>query len=99
MDILKYMGSLEIEAKDEEQLSRFLNEKESEIKRSILALWKEFSDENTTVSENKDAVLINEESSKKAETTDEVKEDENKSVEISVSNVSILTQEASTLLS
>ena len=102
MDILKYMGSLEIEAKDEEQLSRFLNEKESEIKGSILALWKEFSDENTTVSENKDAVLISEESSKKAETTDEVKEDlkkedENKSAEISVNNVSILNQEANTL--
>ena len=99
MDILKYMGSLEIEAKDEEQLSRFLNEKESEIKGSILALWKEFSAENTTVLENKDEVLINEESSTRAETTDVVKEDlinedENKSVEMTVSNESILTQGA-----
>lgn len=102
MDILKYMGSLEIEAKDEEQLSRFLNEKESEIKGLILALWKEFSAENTTESENKDAILINDKSSKKAETTDEIKEDqikedENKSGEISASNISILTLEANTL--
>lgn len=103
MDILKYMGSLEIEAKDEEQLSRFLNEKESEIKGSILALWKEFSDEKTAESENKDAVFINEEPSTKAETTDEIKEDlkiveENKSVEISVSNESILSQGADILI-
>ncbi len=103
MDILKYMGSLEIEAKDEEQLSRFLNEKESEIKGSILALWKEFSAEKTAESENKDAVLINDEPSTKAETSDEIKEDlkivdENKSVEISVSNESILTQGADTLI-
>lgn len=103
MDILKYMGSLEIEAKNEEQLSRFLNEKESEIKGSILALWKEFSSENTAESENKDAVLINEEPSTKAEKSDEMKEDlkivdENKSVEISVSNESILTQGADTLI-
>ncbi|NMB80670.1 MAG: protein phosphatase 2C domain-containing protein, partial [Ignavibacteria bacterium] len=97
MDILKYMGSLEIEAKDEEQLSRFLKEKESEIKGSILALWKEFSAENITESEIKDEVLVHEESSIKVETTDKVKEDlkiedENKSVDISVNNESILTQ-------
>lgn len=99
MDILKYLGSLEIEVKDEEQLSKFLNEKESVIKDSILALWQEFSAENTTESENKDAIQVNEESSAISETTDEVKEDlkreeENKSVEISDQNESILTQDS-----
>jgi len=103
MDILKYMGSLEIEVKDDERLSRFLTEKESEIKGSILALWEKFSAENTTTIDNKDEKKINEESVKNAETTNEIKEnskieDENKAFETSDSVEPVLTQDETTVL-
>lgn len=103
MDILKYMGSLEIEVKDDERLSRFLTEKESEIKGSILALWEKFSAENTTTIDNNDEKKINEESVKNAETTNEIKEnskieDENKAFETSDSVEPVLTQDETTVL-
>jgi serine/threonine protein phosphatase PrpC len=103
MDILKYMGSLEIEVKDDEQLSRFLTEKESEIKGSILALWGKFSAENTTTIDNNDEKKINEESVKNAETTNEIEEnskieDENKAFETSDSVEPVLTQDETTVL-
>jgi serine/threonine protein phosphatase PrpC len=103
MDILKYMGSIEIEAKDDEQLSKFLNEKESEIKDSILALWEKFSAENATIIADKDVKIINEESVKNAETTNEIKEDlkmedENKAFETSDSVEPVLIQDENTVI-
>ena len=103
MDILKLMGSLEIEAKDEEQLSKFLNEKESEIKGTILALWQKFSDENASTVEDKDAIIINEESSIKAEKADEMKEfskieDKNKLLETSDNIELVLIQDKNTII-
>lgn len=59
MDILKYMGSLEIEAKDEEQLLKFLNQKESEIKDFIKSSWQNFSAVNTNTIADDDAIIKN----------------------------------------
>lgn len=59
MDILKYMGSLEIDAKDEEQLLKFLNQKESEIKDFIKSSWQNFSAVNTNTIADDDAIIKN----------------------------------------
>ena len=67
MDILKYIGSLEIDAKDEEQLSKFLNEKESEIKDFIKASWQNFSVINTNTIPDEDAIKINDVSAEETE--------------------------------
>jgi serine/threonine protein phosphatase PrpC len=68
------MGSLEIDVKDEEQLSKFLAEKETEIKDSILALWQKFSAENITIVD-KDARIIQESAADETDRKIETKED------------------------
>lgn len=53
MDILELMGDLEREIKYKDLWSNFLKEKETEIKDSILDLWKKFSADNITILEKK----------------------------------------------
>lgn len=97
MDILKYMGSLEIEAKDEEQLSRFLNEKESEIKDSILDLWKKFSIENPITIADKE--IFHKTSAEEFETNEDSKIDaENETIIISDKTEPVFIQDENIII-
>jgi serine/threonine protein phosphatase PrpC len=73
MDILKYMGSLELDGKDEEQLLKFLSEKESEIKDFIKVLWYNFSLVNTNTLVDDDAIKVNEVSVEDTEIKEDLK--------------------------
>ncbi len=99
MDILKYMGSLEIDAKNEEQLSKFLNEKESEIKDFIKASWQNFSVVNTNTIADEDAIKINEGSSEESETKEDLKIDaENETIINSDKTEPALIQNENTII-
>lgn len=102
MDILKYMGSFEIQANDEGLLLKFLNEKEVEIKESILALWLEFSAEKNAVLKDQAFVVNNEEEGAKHEISIEPNlgltiEEDNKSILVPENKESILPKDANTL--
>ncbi|MFA5431856.1 MAG: PP2C family serine/threonine-protein phosphatase [Candidatus Paceibacterota bacterium] len=74
MDILELMGDLEREIKYKDLWSNFLKEKETEIKDSILDLWKKFSADNITILEKKEEMINNDVSADKTEITHETKE-------------------------
>lgn len=97
MDILKYMGSLEIDAKDEEQLSKFINEKKSEIKESILDLWKKFSIENPNAIADKE--IFHEASAEENETKEDSRiKTENETIKISNITEPILIQDENVII-
>ena len=99
MDILKYMGSLEIDAKDEEQISNLFNEKESEIKDFIKASWQNFSAVNTNTIADEDAIKINEGSSEESETKEDLKIDaENETIINSDKTEPALIQNENTII-
>ena len=99
MDILKYMGSLEIDAKDEEQLSKFLNEKESEIKDLIKASWQNFSVINTNTIPDEDAIKINDVSAEETEINEDSKIDaENEMIVTSDKTESVFIQNENTII-
>ena len=55
MDIIKYLSSVDVQTDNEDHLRRFLEQKEEEIKNTILKMYEEYALIN---SERKDAVAI-----------------------------------------